>query len=114
ISLDLTSKSDQIGIWNNTGSFDIKRFYVPFGRSFTAYAKQAAQAPGSKYEGLTEAVLEFRGVLVGEQPLDFGFGAFVNEEGLLPHLGGFLCSAHVGLVAGCGLAGMARFYSLIP
>ena len=46
ISLDLTSKSDRIGIWNNTTSFDVKRFFVPFGRSFTAYAEKAAARLG--------------------------------------------------------------------
>ena len=46
ISLDLTSKSDQVGIWNNTLSYDVKRFYVPFGRSFTAYAREVAPRLG--------------------------------------------------------------------
>lgn len=41
ISLDLSSQTDQLGIWNNTYSFDLKRFFVPLGRRFTAYAEEA-------------------------------------------------------------------------
>ncbi|MFH1570234.1 MAG: FtsX-like permease family protein [Gemmatimonadota bacterium] len=44
LSLDLSTRTDQVGIWNNTFSFDLKRFYVPFGRRFTAYAD--AVSPG--------------------------------------------------------------------
>jgi hypothetical protein len=40
ISLDLSSQTDQLGIWNNTYSYDLKRFFVPFGRRFTAYAQE--------------------------------------------------------------------------
>ena len=46
ISLDLSSKTDQIGIWNNTFSFDLKRFFVPFGRRYTAYADEIAPLQG--------------------------------------------------------------------
>lgn len=46
ISLDLSTKTDQIGIWNNTYSFDIKRFFVPFGRRYTAYAEEVAALQG--------------------------------------------------------------------
>ena len=46
ISLDLTSRSDQLGIWNNTDTYDIKRFYVPLGRSFTSYAEEVAPRLG--------------------------------------------------------------------
>ena len=31
ICIDLTSQSDGLGIWNNTFSYDLKRFFVPFG-----------------------------------------------------------------------------------
>ena len=50
IGLDLTSGSDRIGIWNNTDRYDIKRFYVPFGRAFTAYAGEAAPRLGRRAE----------------------------------------------------------------
>ncbi len=43
IGLDLSSQTDQMGIWNNTHSFDLKRFFVPLGRRFTAYAEERGQ-----------------------------------------------------------------------
>ncbi len=46
ISLDLTTQTDEMGIWNNTLSYDLKRFFVPFGRRFTAYAEQEATLLG--------------------------------------------------------------------
>ncbi len=46
ISLDLSTKTDQIGIWNNTFSFNLKRFFVPFGRRYTGYAAEIAAAQG--------------------------------------------------------------------
>jgi hypothetical protein len=46
ISLDLSSGGDRLGIWNNTDRYDLKRFYVPFGRAFTAYAEAAAPSLG--------------------------------------------------------------------
>ena len=48
ISLDLSSQTDQLGIWNNTSSYDLKRFFVPFGRRFTAYADTVSQLQGRK------------------------------------------------------------------
>ena len=46
ISLDLTTQTDELGIWNNTFSYDLKRFFVPFGRRFTAYAEREADLLG--------------------------------------------------------------------
>ena len=46
ISIDLTTQSDGLGLWNNTDSYDLKRFFVPFGRRFTAYARDAAIRTG--------------------------------------------------------------------
>ena len=40
ISIDLTSQTDEMGLWNNTSSYDLKRFFVPFGRRFTTYAEE--------------------------------------------------------------------------
>ena len=40
ICIDLTSQSAGLGLWNNTHSYDLKRFFVPFGRRFTAYAEE--------------------------------------------------------------------------
>jgi hypothetical protein len=46
ISLDLSTKTDQLGIWNNTHDFGLKRFFVPFGRRFTRYAESVALGLG--------------------------------------------------------------------
>ena len=40
ISLDLTTQTDQLGLWNNTNSYDLKRFFVPFGRRFVQYNEE--------------------------------------------------------------------------
>jgi len=44
IGLDLSSQTDQVGLWNNTTQFALKRYFVPFGRWYTRYAE--ATAPG--------------------------------------------------------------------
>ncbi len=46
ISLDLSSQSDLLGLWNSTHNADLRRFYAPFGRRFTAYARQMAPLLG--------------------------------------------------------------------
>ena len=38
ISLDLSSQTDAVGVWNSTHNFYYKRFFTPFGRSFVRYA----------------------------------------------------------------------------
>lgn len=50
ISLDLSTQTDQLGIWNNTYSYDLKRFFVPFGRRFTAYTQRVAPGLGRNPE----------------------------------------------------------------
>ena len=63
ISLDLSTKTDQVGIWNNTGSFDLKRFFVPFGRRFTAYAEAVAPRLGRSAEkALANGISPIRGM----------------------------------------------------
>ena len=52
LGLDLSTKTDQLAIWNNTYSFDVKRFYVPFGRRYTRYAEEAATELGRPGEPL--------------------------------------------------------------
>ena len=52
LGIDLSTKTDQVAIWNNTGSFDLKRFYVPFGRRYTRYAEEAAAELGRPGEPL--------------------------------------------------------------
>ena len=109
IGLDLTSKSDRIGIWNNTTSFDVKRFFVPFGRSFTAYAEEAAPRLGRLAErALVNGISPIKGIdwftyvpggvtVDGEVAMDagqvalsfvtIGDGRFVFDTPLdLPHL----------------------------
>jgi hypothetical protein len=42
ISLDLSSQSDQLGIWHNTPNPAYRRFFVPVGRSFIRHAQEVA------------------------------------------------------------------------
>jgi len=42
ISLDLTSQTDEVGVWNSTRNFYYKRFFTPFGKSFVRYSKAIA------------------------------------------------------------------------
>jgi hypothetical protein len=63
ISLDLSTKTDQLGIWNNTYSFDLKRFFVPFGRRYTEYADRVGAAQGrSGSEALVNGISPLRGM----------------------------------------------------
>ena len=78
ISIDLSSRTDQIAIWNNTDKFDLKRLFVPFGRRFTHYAEKRAHALGrdpsdafangiSPIKGIDWATLVPRGVVTSGQ-----------------------------------------------
>lgn len=63
ISLDLSTKTDEVGIWNNTFSFNLKRFFVPFGRRFTEYAVDVAGAQGRNPErALVNGISPIRGM----------------------------------------------------
>lgn len=63
ICLDLTSQSAGLGIWNNTFSYDLKRFFVPFGRRFTAYAAEEAGRLGLEQERpLANGISPIRGM----------------------------------------------------
>ncbi|MBM3277691.1 MAG: ABC transporter permease [Candidatus Handelsmanbacteria bacterium] len=55
LGLDLSSQSDQLGIWNNTYSYDLKRFFAPLGRRFAAYAEAEGQ-------GLANGISPVRGM----------------------------------------------------
>ena len=46
LSLDLSSQSDQLGVWHNTDNSAYRRFFVPVGRSFTRHGQAAASALG--------------------------------------------------------------------
>ena len=63
VGLDLSTKTDQLGIWNNTDSFDLKRFFVPFGRRFTGYAESTAASLGRSAESaLANGISPIRGM----------------------------------------------------
>jgi len=63
ISLDLSSQTDRLGIWNNTYSYDLKRFFVPFGRRFTTYAEEVALPLGREgNEALANGISPIKGM----------------------------------------------------
>ena len=43
ISLDLTSQTDEIGVWNSTRNYYYKRFFTPFGKSLVHYSEAIAE-----------------------------------------------------------------------
>ncbi len=44
ISLDLSSQTDELGVWNSNTSFYYKRYFAPFGKNFMAYARKISRA----------------------------------------------------------------------
>ncbi len=71
ISLDLSSQTDRLGIWNNTYSYDLKRFFVPFGRRFTTYADEVAPTLGREgIDALVNGISPIKGM---------DWGTFVPE-----------------------------------
>lgn len=57
IGLDLTSQTDEVGVWNSTRTFYYKRFFTPFGRTFEAYAGAIAEGLGlNKKDALIDGV----------------------------------------------------------
>jgi hypothetical protein len=46
ISLDLSSQTDEVGVWNSTRNFYYKRFFTPFGKTFVRYSKAIAKIFG--------------------------------------------------------------------
>ena len=63
IGLDLSSHTDELGIWNSTNAETHRRFFAPFGRRFTAYADSLAPSlnriPG---EALANGISPIRGM----------------------------------------------------
>ena len=54
IGLDLSSRTDQVGLWNNTAKPELRRFFAPFGRRFRDYAGTLdSAAVGSLVNGIT-------------------------------------------------------------
>ena len=43
ISLDLSSQTDELGVWNSNTSFYYKRYFAPFGKNFMNYARQISR-----------------------------------------------------------------------
>ena len=79
IGLDLSSHGERVVLWNNTGSYQLKRYFVPFGRRFAAYAEQLGRA-----EDLANGISPIRGMdwnsfmpgglsVDGALPLDAGY-----------------------------------------
>jgi len=63
ISLDLSTQTDQLGLWNNTNSYDLKRFFVPFGRRFAQYNEELAPLLGRQPErSLVNGISPIRGM----------------------------------------------------
>ena len=46
IGLDLSGGSDEAGFWNNTESYDVKRFFLPYARLFSAHGAAVAEELG--------------------------------------------------------------------
>ncbi len=63
ISLDLSSQSDLLGLWNSTYNADLRRFYAPFGRRFTQYARELAPLLGRVgEEALVNGISPIKGI----------------------------------------------------
>ena len=63
ISLDLSSRSDRLAIWNATDITSFRRFYAAFGRRFTTYAQEIAPSIGLDPEhALANGISPIRGL----------------------------------------------------
>ena len=49
VSLDLSSQTDELGIWNSNSSFYYKRYFAPFGKNFMNYARRISRDLGYDY-----------------------------------------------------------------
>ena len=57
IGLDLSSHGERVVLWNNTDSYALKRFFVPFGRRFAEYAETLGRA-----EAVANGISPIRGM----------------------------------------------------
>ena len=57
IGLDLSSHGERVVLWNNTDSYALKRFFVPFGRRFAEYAAALGRA-----EAVANGISPIRGM----------------------------------------------------
>lgn len=46
ISLDLSTQTDELGVWNSNTSFYYKRYFAPFGKNFMGYARELSRQLG--------------------------------------------------------------------
>lgn len=46
ISLDLSTQTDELGVWNSNTSFYYKRYFAPFGKNFMNYSRQISRELG--------------------------------------------------------------------
>jgi hypothetical protein len=46
ISLDLSTRTDELGVWNSNSSFYYKRYFAPFGKNFMGYARKISDELG--------------------------------------------------------------------
>ena len=46
VSLDLSSQTDELGVWNSNSSFYYKRYFAPFGKNFMRYSRQVSRELG--------------------------------------------------------------------
>ena len=46
ISLDLSTQTDELGIWNSNTSFYYKRYFAPFGKNFMGYSRKVSRELG--------------------------------------------------------------------
>ena len=50
ISLDLSTRTDELGVWNSNSEFYFQRYFAPFGKRFMGYAGEVANALGYRRE----------------------------------------------------------------
>jgi hypothetical protein len=49
VSLDLSTQTNELGIWNSNTSFYYKRYFAPFGKNFMNYSRQVSRELGYTY-----------------------------------------------------------------
>ena len=50
ISLDLSTRTDELGVWNSNSEFYFQRYFAPFGKRFMGYARELGTALGYRPE----------------------------------------------------------------
>ena len=50
ISLDLSTQTDELGVWNGNSEFYFQRYFAPFGKRFMGYARELSRALGYNHE----------------------------------------------------------------